>query len=236
MKIIYPDLEWSSTISECKKLPTRCPYATVHRCPKYFESVSLLSNFGITAKIPSALKATLQKRWEQHELWPATEETAASASGGGTPNCFSNFCPEASFETFKLFASQVIRFFDGLDRQHREHYLATQGAQNEKDWRWNWEHIEPMHYSDCPLYAKLHQETPMSQINFHGPVNGQVNVAGATISAPVMNISIGELLTRIEAADASPEEKEVAKSKLASLLSHPIVSAIVGGLVGVVGS
>ncbi len=74
----------------------------------------------------------------------------------------------------------------------------------------------------------------MTNINFNAPVSGQINVAGTTVDAPVMNISVGELLTRIEDADATTEEKEAAKSKLAELLEHPLVAAIVGGLVGAI--
>ncbi|WP_167631675.1 hypothetical protein [Mariprofundus ferrooxydans] len=234
MKIIYPDLEWASTESERKGLPTRCPYATVHRCPRYYESVRLLSDVGITVKMPEKLNETLQQRWKKHELWPATAEAAASASGGEKINCFSNFCPEASFEIFKLFASLLIEFSDGIDRQNRERYLIEEGTQSNKDWRWSWEHVEPMHYSDCPLYSMLRQEKTMTNINFNAPVSGQINVAGTTVDAPVMNISVGELLTRIEDADATTEEKEAAKSKLAELLEHPLVAAIVGGLVGAI--
>lgn len=39
-------------------------------------------------------------------------------------------------------------------------------------------------------------------------------------------------LARIDASNAPPEEKEAAKSKLAGLLSHPLVTSIIGGIVG----
>ena len=72
----------------------------------------------------------------------------------------------------------------------------------------------------------------MAQINFNAPVSGQVNVAGSSISNPVMQLSVGELLAKIDAANASPAEKVEAKSKLAGFLSHPLVTSLVGGIAG----
>lgn len=75
----------------------------------------------------------------------------------------------------------------------------------------------------------------MSNITFNGPVTGNINVAGHSITAPVMSVSLGELLTKIEASNVAAPEKEAAKSKLAEFLSHPVVAAIVGGLAGKIG-
>jgi hypothetical protein len=197
--------------------------------------VALLSDAGITAKIPADLHDAVLAKWEAHQLWPVTAETAPSTSGGVKVNCFSNFCPEASFEVFKLFASQVIMFYDELDRECRERQLEREGISSQKDWRWNWDHVEPMHYSECPIYSKLPQEKKMAEINFHAPITGQVNVAGESISNPALNLSVGDILAKIESSDASPEDKETAKSRLKEFLAHPLVSAIIGGVVGRIG-
>lgn len=236
MNQIYPDLEWCSSISERKGMNTRCPHATVHHCHRYFESVSLLSDQGITTKMPAVLHDQVLKKWENHELWPVTGEDATSISGGATPNCFSNFCPEVAFNTFKLFASTVIRFYDNLDSEYRHEALVKEGAMVDKDWRWNYEKIVPMHYSDCPVYSKIPKEKVMPQITIHGNVSGQLNVGGQSVNSPVFQLSLRELVSKIEAADVSPSEKASAKSKLYELLAHPVVAAIVGGLAGNIGS
>jgi hypothetical protein len=233
---IYPDLEWCSSISERKGISTRCPHATVHRCHRYFESLSLLSEQGITTKMDQAIHDQLLKKWEAHELWPVTDEGATSISGGKVPNCFSNFCPEVTFDTFKLFASTVIRFYDEIDSDFRHKALAAETIRSSKDWRWNFEHVASMHYSDCPIYSKILKEKVMPQVTIHGNVNGQVNIGGESVNSPVLQLSIGELLARIDAADASPGEKVAAKSKLQELLAHPVVAAIVGGLAGRIGA
>lgn len=232
MTPIYPDLEWCAFISERKGIGTRCPHATVHRCPRYFASVSLLSAQGITTSMDQALHDQLLKKWEVHELWPVTGEGATSISGGGVPNCFSNFCPEVAYDTFKLFASTVIRFYDELDREFRHKALAAEGSMSINDWRWNYEHVAPMHYSECPIYSKIPKEKAMPQVTINGNINGQVNIAGESVNAPVLQLSLGELLSRIEAADVQPSEKFAAKTKLQELLAHPVVAAIIGELAG----
>ncbi|MBK1616778.1 hypothetical protein CKO44_25425 [Rubrivivax gelatinosus] len=89
-----------------------------------------------------------------------------------------------------------------------------------------------MHYSECPVYAKLYPEKKMAEINFHGPVSGQVNVAGDTINSPVMTLTFQDIVACIDASDAPPAEKEAAKSKLAAFLTHPLVTSLVGGIAG----
>lgn len=236
MNPIYPDIEWYEAISERKQITARCPNATIYRCPRYFESIALLADQGITTKLPKATHDAALAKWESHELWPVTGETATSISGGKKLNCFSNFCPEVAFDTFKLFASTLIDFYDDLDRENRERQLEREGMQKGKDWRLHWEHIDPMHYSVCPVYSKLPQEKKVADINFHGPITGQVNVAGESVDSPSMiNLSVGDILTKIEKSDATPEQKAEAKSKLTEFLTHPVVAAIVGGLAGHIG-
>src|SRR5579859_1997758 len=221
MPPIYPDLEWYSAQSERKNLLGRCPYTNVLRCPRYFESVALRSDTRVTTQLPKELHDAALAKWRKHELAPATGETATSISGGKDPNCYSNFCPEVAYDTFKLFAITLIRINDSIDRQIAERIIEKDPAPEGKDWRWSWSHVEPLHFSDCPLYAKLHQERSVSNITFNGPVTGNINVAGHAISAPVMSLSIGDLLANIDASDATAPEKEAAKSKLTEFLAHP---------------
>ncbi|MBK1715266.1 hypothetical protein [Rubrivivax gelatinosus] len=233
MRPVYPGLEWYAAISERKRLTGRCSFAALTRCPRYYESVALLSDAGITTKLPPEREAALQAMWEEHDAWPIMAENSASTSGGkGQPNCFSNFCPEVSFDIFKLFATTLIRHHDEIDREAAERAIAADGPSNGKDWRWNWQHVEPMHYSECPVYAKLYPEKKMAEINFHGPVSGQVNVAGDTINSPVMTLTFQDIVACIDASDAPPAEKEAAKSKLAAFLTHPLVTSLVGGIAG----
>lgn len=85
--------------------------------------------------------------------------------------------------------------------------------------------------------AKLDlQEKTVSQVNnFHGPISGQVNVAGESIRNAVLSFSLAEIVAKIDASSATPAEKEGAKSRLTEFLAHPIVAAIVGGIAGGIG-
>jgi hypothetical protein len=143
---IFPDLSWYAEISERKGMPTRCPHATVHRCHRYFESASLLSDQGIATKLSKAVHDELLAKWGEHELWPVQGENASSISGGEIPNCFSNFCPEVAYDTFKLFASNIISFCSELDKDIRYKALEAEGARSGRhgsDWRWNYECVAP---------------------------------------------------------------------------------------------
>jgi len=232
---IYPDLPWHSSQSERKGLLGRCPHASIHRCPRYFESAALLSDVGITTRMSNELHDATLAKWRAHELAPATAEAETSITGGKNPSCYSNFCPEVAYDTFKLFGSTLIRIGDDIDHQAAEQAIAEDPAPEGKDWRWSWSYVEPLHFSDCPLYAKLHQEKSVSNITFNGPVTGNINVAGHSINAQTMSLSLADLLTRIDASTVAAPEKEAAKSKLAEFLSHPVVAAIVGGLAGKIG-
>jgi hypothetical protein len=41
-----------------------------------------------------------------------------------------------------------------MDLQTAHTTLGKYGTQGE-DWRWSWETIHPMHYTECPLYSLL---------------------------------------------------------------------------------
>lgn len=75
-------------------------------------------------------------------------------------------------------------------------------------------------------------EKPVSQINFHGPVSGHVVVAGESVYNTELNLSLAEIIAKIDASVATPSEKEGAKSRLKEFLAHPLVAAVVGGLAG----
>jgi hypothetical protein len=199
----------------------------------------LLSDQGIATKLSKAVHDELLAKWGEHELWPVQGENASSISGGEIPNCFSNFCPEVAYDTFKLFASNIISFCSELDKDIRYKALEAEGARSGRhgsDWRWNYECVAPLHYSDCPVYSKIPKDKPMPQVTIHGNVNGQINIAGESINSPALSLTLGDLISRIEAASATSEEKATAKSKLGEFLAHPVIAAIVGGLAGRIGA
>ncbi|WP_148042267.1 hypothetical protein [Pseudomethylobacillus aquaticus] len=156
MEHIYPDMDWNISRSHDKSLAPRCPHANVHRCPRYYQSYSLLGESGITTALTPETDTALLAKWKKTDLWPALAEHATSISGSnGKKSHFSNFCPEVAFDTFGLFASSLCRYADEIDRANAESWLVGNGRAFAKDWRWDWASLNPMHYSECPLYSQL---------------------------------------------------------------------------------
>ena len=94
---VQPDLKWYTNQSRQRGLPPRCPFASVHRCPRYFASLSLLGECGIATKIDPSEDARLLKRWKQSDFWPIVPEEATRISGSEDPSTYAKFCPEVAF-------------------------------------------------------------------------------------------------------------------------------------------
>lgn len=154
---IIPDLKWYMRISAERGLSLRCPFATVERCPRYYQSLSLLGEAGST-KIDKLEDERLCKKWKRSDLWPRTAEyaTAITSSTDERGNkrllSFSNFCPEVAYDRFGYFAAYLHRYADEIDMDMSHKWLAEQAAPP-KDWRWNWATVQAMHYAECPLYS-----------------------------------------------------------------------------------
>ena len=82
---IQPDLKWYTEISASKTLSPRCPFASVHRCPRYYQGVALLGETGVATTIDPAEDAELLERWKRTDLWPVVREQETSVMG--SPNC-----------------------------------------------------------------------------------------------------------------------------------------------------
>jgi hypothetical protein len=150
--LVLPNLDWYLGISLSQQLSPRCPYASVYRCPRFFQSLSLLGDAGST-KIDSMEDNNLKESWEKTDIWPTTAEQATSVSGPVDDiKHFSRFCPEVSFERFGLFAAELHKYTDEFDVGNAHKVLCRERVLPD-DWRWDWWHIVPMHYSECPLYS-----------------------------------------------------------------------------------
>jgi hypothetical protein len=155
MATIQPNLQWYTEISTAKNLSPRCPFASVHRCPRYYESLSLLGSAGVATSIQPVEDQRLLEKWQRSDLWPVTSEQAARVVGPERdPSHFSNFCPEVSFDRFGWFASHLSYHADEIDADVAHRNLADEGAASH-DWRWVWSWVTPIHYADCRLYSPL---------------------------------------------------------------------------------
>ncbi len=149
-----PDLKWYTAISNSKGMLPRCPFASVHLCPRYYQSLSLLKHFGSTA-IDPVEDEKLHKKWSSSYLWPATDEQATSVMGFSSGSqTLSRFCPEVTYDQFGHFASFLADYADTVDREAAHARLAREETDS-NDWRWYWSSVIPLHYSECVLYSPL---------------------------------------------------------------------------------
>ena len=111
-----PDIGWYLKVSHERSVTPRCPFASVERCPRYFESLSLLGRAGSTPVSPTE-DDRLKSFWEKSDLWPKTGETSACIMGTtDRTTIFSNFCPEVAYDRFGCFATNLVDFADEIDR------------------------------------------------------------------------------------------------------------------------
>ena len=139
-------------------LPPRCPFASVERCPRYYQSLSLLGNAGSTEIDPNE-DERLKRYWEGSDLWPRTREYETAVhlfkqQDGSKNQHFSKFCPEVTYDRFGYFASHLADYADEIDRDFSHQRLGDAGVPSE-DWRWRWSSVQPMHFTECPLYSVL---------------------------------------------------------------------------------
>jgi hypothetical protein len=146
-----PDLKWYTEIGAGRGAHGRCPYATVETCPRFYQSLSLLGEVGST-KIPQKEDDRLLEAWKKSDLWPRTAEQETAVWGGGS--MFTNFCPEVTFDRFRLFATSFSRYSDEVDSGLAHERLAAQGAPTDHP-LWSWQHATAQHFTDCPVYSVL---------------------------------------------------------------------------------
>jgi hypothetical protein len=158
-----PGIEWYQAQSGARGVSPRCPFASSHRCPRYYQSLSVLGNAGLMTKMDPKTDRKLERKWKRSDLWPTNPEQATSVSGGeGEPSVFSHFCPEVAFDTFGYFAEFLARYADEIDRDAAHRRLSREGA-SDRDWRWSFSALGPLHFTECSVYSALGMSGPTKE-------------------------------------------------------------------------
>ena len=178
-------------------VPPRCPYATVHRCPRYYQSLWLLGQYGGATQIDSAQDEALLEKWRASDLWPVTSEQEPSVYGPeGNPKMFNRFCPEVSYDRFGWFATDLYRYTDEIDLNAAHAKLGSQGTRGE-DWRWAWETVHPMHYTECPLYSLLTHRPVAQELPSEAESTRTEKIVDLRPTLWGMSLNVNVLLSRI---------------------------------------
>ena len=155
MKNRNKEIEWYIEISKQNKVQPRCIYASIERCPRYFQSMKLLGDYNIITSINEKTIKKLNKKWPKSEFWSTIDEQSASIMGKtGEASIFSHFCPEIMYDVFGYFTSYLSYYCDELDMQNTHERLKAEKV-NKDDYRWYYQSIYPMHYTECHLYSLL---------------------------------------------------------------------------------
>jgi hypothetical protein len=172
--VTNPDIEWYRTISKRNSTTPRCPFATIQRCPRYYQSLSLLGQIGTNTALDARTDRHLLRRWRKTDFWPKVREQETSVWGStGTSRGYRHFCPEVIYDNFGYFADSLHEFVDEIDRESVARQLRSQNAE-ENDWRWHFMSLNPIHFSECSLYSLLqtynsqHEDIFEIKPNFYG--------------------------------------------------------------------
>jgi hypothetical protein len=195
---VNPNLAWYTEISARKRVPPRCPFASVSRCPRYYQSLSLLGEAGSTKIDPTEDKKLLAN-WKNSDLWPVTAEQSTSLFGPkGDPHHFWHFCPEVAFDRFGLFAENLSYYPDELDRDLAHAQLGKEHAAAD-DPRWVWASVSPRHYSECPLYSPLLHDSSKPRPDRGAGEQHPEGIFEIKPSSHGITLNLGELWRRLVA-------------------------------------
>ena len=81
MPITIPDFSWYRSKSSEKNASDSCPYANVHKCPRYYASIYMLGEARITTSINDDKKESLDAFWASSGLLPVIAEEETGISG-----------------------------------------------------------------------------------------------------------------------------------------------------------
>ena len=155
MPIIIPDSSWYESKSAERNTPASCPYANVHKCPRYYASIYMLGEARIITSISDDKKTSLDAFWASSELLPVIAEEETYMRGiQGNWSVFSNFCPEVTFAYLNYYARCLAKNVDGIDRDCGRRIAERE--KNPRDWRYEWGFMSPCHFSECSFYNKVH--------------------------------------------------------------------------------
>ncbi|MFA5924967.1 MAG: hypothetical protein WC856_27415 [Methylococcaceae bacterium] len=156
LPITIPDFSWYRGKSSEIDAPFSCPYANVHKCPRYYASLYILGEVKMITSISVDKKEALDALWADSGLLPVVAEDDTSINGYddyGQPSSFSNFCPEVTFTYFRYYASYLAKYADEIDKDSGYRIAERENLHN--DWRYEWARVSACHFLECSAYSQV---------------------------------------------------------------------------------
>lgn len=155
MTITIPDSSWYRRKSSETDSLFACPYANVHKCPRYYASLYMLGEVKMITSISVDKKESLDALWSNSGLLPVVAEDDTGISRcDEEPSTFSNFCPEVTFTYLRYYASYLTKYADEIDKDSGHRIAERENLHN--DWRYEWSHISACHFLECSIYTQVH--------------------------------------------------------------------------------
>ncbi|MDC0610328.1 hypothetical protein OAP63_06300 [Vibrio sp.] len=153
--MIIPDKEWYKNQSKIHNGKLLCPYANSYKCPRYYESVVLLSRVNMISGLPDKKKDELETFWERTNFSALCDEEVPSISRNEYNQLrgISNFCPEIAFRYLEYYASFMYKYVDEIDQDFGCQRAKKDNLNN--DWRYVWARVNAVYYMDCEIYERV---------------------------------------------------------------------------------
>ncbi|WP_347364625.1 hypothetical protein [Vibrio vulnificus] len=166
--MIIPNKDWWQEESSKRSSLKSCPYANSHTCPRYYESVFLLSQINMIAGLAKNKSDELDQMWANTSFSAlcAEEVPSIGQNQNGSLSSVSNFCPEVSFKYLGYYADYMCKYVDEIDQAGGER-LANRDKLAD-DWRYFWRSVSAKFYLDCEVYDRVkyyNEELGQSYLN-----------------------------------------------------------------------
>ncbi|WP_259468998.1 hypothetical protein [Salmonella enterica] len=155
MQRIVPDKIWWEKECNNRNASSICPYASSHRCPRYYDSIVLLSRSNMIAGMAPEKEKELNEFWERTNFSSLCDEEvpAVTTKEFGGLSSVSNFCPEVSFKYLSYYADHMHKYVDDIDQDTGRRIAEKDNLEN--DWKYTWMSVEPKFYLDCDVFESV---------------------------------------------------------------------------------
>lgn len=171
---IIPDRNWYIEKSKDEGVPAKCPYAHHKKCPRYWETTSLLMEAGVISGISQEDDQAALQYWKDNQMLAELDEDKTTAIRGehsGVDGMY-RACPEVIFKFMGYYSDNLYKYVDDIDRVCGHKLMEREGLQN--SWRSKWMFLQEAHYLDCEVYNDVQAFITSFVDSYHPSIKLQI--------------------------------------------------------------